>query len=53
MTFGVSVATGILFGLVPALVSAKPELTEALKEGGRGSTAGSHRNRLRNGLIVG
>jgi len=52
MTFGVAVATGILFGLVPALVSAKPELTEALKEGGRGSTEGAHRNRLRNGLIV-
>ena len=31
----VSVGTGILFGLVPALASAKPELTEALKEGGR------------------
>ena len=52
MTFGVSVATGILFGLVPALVSAKPELTEALKEGGRGATSGTHRNQLRNGLIV-
>ena len=52
MTFGVAVATGILFGLVPALVSAKPELTEALKQGGRGSTEGAHRNRLRNGLIV-
>ncbi|MFN2541935.1 MAG: ABC transporter permease [Chthoniobacterales bacterium] len=52
MTFGVSVVTGILFGLVPALVSSKPELTEALKEGGRGSTAGVHRNRLRNSLIV-
>jgi len=52
MTFVVAVATGILFGLVPALVSAKPELTEALKQGGRGSTAGAHRNRLRNSLIV-
>jgi predicted permease len=52
MTFGVAVVTGILFGLVPALVSAKPELTEALKEGGRGSTGGAHRNRLRNALIV-
>jgi putative ABC transport system permease protein len=52
MTFGVAVGTGILFGLVPAVVSAKPELTEALKEGGRGSTAGAHRNRLRNALIV-
>ena len=52
MTLGVSVVTGILFGLVPALVSAKPELTEALKQGGRGSTAGIHRNRLRNTLII-
>ena len=52
MTFGVAVATGILFGLVPAVVSAKPELTEALKEGGRGATGGAHRNRLRNALIV-
>jgi len=52
MTFGVSVLTGILFGLVPALVSAKPQLTETLNEGGRGSTVGAHRNRLRNSLIV-
>src|SRR4029453_7601756 len=52
MTFGVSVLTGILFGLLPALVSAKPQLTEALNEGGRGSTAGAHRSRLRNSLIV-
>lgn len=52
LTFAVAVATGILFGIVPAFVSARPELTEALKEGGRGSTAGGHKNRLRNGLIV-
>jgi len=52
MTFGVCVVTGILFGIVPALVSAKPELTEALKEGGRGSTSGAHRHRLRNSLII-
>ena len=47
-----SVGTGILFGLVPALVSAKPELTEALKDGGRGATAGRSRNRLRDILVV-
>ena len=52
MTLGVAVGTGILFGLVPAVVSAKPELTEALKEGGRGSTGGARRNRLRNALVV-
>lgn len=49
----VAVGTGLLFGLIPALASAKPELTEALKEGGRGSTAGAKRNQLRNSLVVG
>ena len=47
-----SIGTGILFGLIPALVSAKPELTEALKDGGRGATAGRHRNRVRDTLVV-
>ncbi|MEN3368543.1 MAG: hypothetical protein V7609_686 [Verrucomicrobiota bacterium] len=53
VTLGVSVFTGILFGLIPALASGKPELTEALKEGGRGSTSGVRRNRIRNGLVIG
>jgi predicted permease len=52
VTFLVSIGTGILFGLVPALASGKPELTEALKEGGRGATGGVRRNRLRNALVV-
>jgi putative ABC transport system permease protein len=51
-TFAISVGTGIVFGLVPGLGSAKPELTESLKEGGRSSTAGKKRNRLRNALVV-
>jgi putative ABC transport system permease protein len=50
-TFGVAVGTGILFGLVPGLACAKPELTQSLKEGGRGSTQGG-RNRLRSVLVV-
>ena len=52
ITAVVAVGTGILFGLIPALSCAKPELTEALKEGGRGSTTGARRNRLRNSLVV-
>jgi predicted permease len=52
VTLGVSVLTGILFGLIPALASGKPELTEALKEGGRGSTSGIRRNRIRNALVI-
>lgn len=52
VTIVVSVGTGILFGLLPALASAKPELTEALKEGGRGATTGTRRNRVRNALVI-
>lgn len=52
VTLVASVVTGILFGLVPAIASAKPELTEALKEGGRGSTTGTRRNRVRNALVI-
>ncbi len=52
VTLAVSIGTGILFGIAPAIASAKPELTEALKEGGRGSTSGRRRNRLRNALVV-
>ena len=51
-TLIISVATGIIVGIVPGLASAKPELTEALKEGGRGSTEGRRRNRLRNILVI-
>jgi putative ABC transport system permease protein len=52
VTLVVAVGTGVIFGLIPALATGKPELTEALKEGGRGSTSGVRRNRLRNGLVV-
>ncbi len=52
VTLVICVGTGIIFGLAPGLASARPELTEALKEGGRGSMQGSRRNRLRNGLVI-
>src|SRR5205807_8159753 len=41
-TIGVSVLTGIIFGLVPALQSSKPDLNETLKDAGRGSTGSRH-----------
>jgi len=53
VTLAIAVGTGMIFGLVPGLASARPELTEALKEGGRSSTQGTRRNRLRNGLVIG
>jgi predicted permease len=52
VTAVVAVGTGILFGLIPGFASAKPELTEALKEGGRASTSGARRNRMRNSFVV-
>ncbi len=42
-TFGISIATGILFGLAPAIESSKIDLQESLKEGGWGTTGGRHR----------
>jgi len=51
-TLGVSVLTGLIFGLVPAINSSKTELTESLKEGGRGSSEGGRRNRIRGMLVV-
>ena len=52
-TFGVSVLTGIVFGLFPAVHSSKTELVESLKEGGRGTGEGARRNRMRSVLAVG
>jgi putative ABC transport system permease protein len=52
VTLAIAVGTGLIFGLVPGLAGARPELTEALKEGGRSSTQGTARNRLRNGLVI-
>lgn len=51
-TAGLSVAAGILFGLAPVGRMRPEELHEALKEGGRGDTAGIGRLRVRSALIV-
>lgn len=51
-TLAVSVLTGILFGLVPAIQISRHDTAETLKEGGRGGTSGVARHRVRNALVV-
>jgi putative ABC transport system permease protein len=53
-TMAVAIATGLLFGLVPAIQSARPNLNETLRDGGsRGTSAGRARQRFRSGLVIG
>jgi putative ABC transport system permease protein len=51
-TFGVSVLTGVVFGLVPALSSSRLDLNDVLKEGGRSGTGGVLKQRVRSLLVV-
>jgi putative ABC transport system permease protein len=53
-TVVVAIGTGILFGLVPAIQAARPNLNETLRDSGaRGTSAGRARQRLRSSLVVG
>jgi putative ABC transport system permease protein len=49
-TGGIALTTGIVFGLMPAIWGPRVDLTNALKEGSRGSTSGG--GRLRKLLVV-
>jgi len=51
-TAALSVLSGILFGLFPALQAAKSDIGSVLKEGGRSATGGRHTQRTRNLLVV-
>ena len=51
-TVGVSLLAGLLFGVIPVLKFATPNLAGTLKEGGRLSSAGRERHRARNALVV-
>jgi len=50
--FLISILTGVLFGLAPALQTTNPNQIENLREGGRGSGAGRRHTRLSRVLVV-
>jgi putative ABC transport system permease protein len=49
---GLSVLTGVIFGSAPAIQISRSELSESLKEGGRGSNGGRRSHFIRSSLIV-
>ena len=51
-TFGVSILTGIVFGLAPAAVTARADLNSALRSTSRGASANRARSRMRDALVV-
>ena len=51
-TFLVSILTGVLFGLAPALQASRTDPKEGLQKGGRATLGSGHQSRLRNALVV-
>jgi predicted permease len=51
-TLGIALLTALLIGIAPAIKSAKPDLIEVLKVGGRGGTVSWTRSPLRSMLVV-
>ena len=48
----ISLASSVIFGLVPAWQAARVDLQEALKQGGARGLLGGRSSRLRNGLVI-
>lgn len=51
-TLAISVLTGLVFGIIPALKASNADINEVLKAGGRGGTMGWAHNRMRSLLVV-
>ncbi len=51
-TLGISVLTGVIFGLAPALEASRINMNDTLKESSRGTAGSSRGRRLRDALIV-
>ena len=52
-TLGVSILTGLIFGLLPAWTTSRVAASEGLKESGRSSTSSRTQQRVRSALVVG
>ena len=51
-TFGISLAAGLLFGILPVVKYAGPRISAGLRQGGRNSSQGRERHRARSVLVV-
>ena len=51
-TLVITLLTGLIFGILPALLTARSAEHDALQEGGRGATGGRRGRRTRNSLVV-
>jgi putative ABC transport system permease protein len=51
-SLGISILTALLFGLAPALQTAKKDIIDPLKDSGKGVSGGFRRGKLRNTLVV-
>lgn len=51
-SLGLTLLTGVIFGLAPAFAASKTDLNDSLRESGANSSADSGRRRLRNGLVM-
>jgi putative ABC transport system permease protein len=52
-TLGISIFTGLIFGLLPAWTASRPALSKSLKSGGRSASSGRAQQGMRSALVAG
>ena len=51
-TLAITILAGVIFGVVPAMRTARTDLAESFKQGGRSASGGAGAKRLRGALVV-